>query len=1224
MDKAKRRLASALDGFRSNHSKMDISVDERVNSEHCCLKKVVRFGFPDESRCLAYDPVQRLLAIGTEHGTVRIIGEVGVDHILRHGTDHGVNHIQFVINDGSLITACSNDMIHLWNYRLKVPEIKLSIEMNKENVSTIHLPMNSKYLYVGTIKGNVYFVSLDTFQLSPYVIMWNKAIDLSCRIHPGPVRQIAACPTDPSKILIAFERGIVIQWNLATKEVDRFPLDPPIKSVSWHYDGKQVMTGNVDGSVSVFNTKKTSEPAHKSFPHGQTDCRPIPNIDWKHTGENEQVVVFSGGMPTDDGLPPPALTILKASRHATVMEMENPIISFITLQQVPYNSSPQQPHAIAVLLKHDLMIIDLQTPGYPIIESPHAMDLHESPVTCLQYYSDCPSDLIGALTLVGYKQRKKGFSERQWPINGGHGRECATGFQELVITGHKDGSLRFWQASGENLQILYRLKTGSHFERLEELESSEKVSHAIKYIEMCLESRLLLVAGISGQVTLFRFAKSETTNTIAVVHIPNLCVTSNSSIVDERPGLSSQSSKEMKRQKKVVSRDSTASPDTSDASGDERIVPFKVRGAPVKRPAGYQPELACLIPWPSHVSSDMVTSIALNSAYGVIAIGTTSGLALVDIAQCALIYAWSTAELYGSDPTPAIQLSNQLSDASSPLEEEEPNSELLDVHYQSRSKSPSIKSRGMSSIFRRNTSEMSSSARDKFSPDRPDVDGRSPSPNVAGKEVEDTNQARPSSRSQSVKGGIIRRLTKKRDNISPGCLSEPRNNLIRLNTDTRQKSLDKRPLLFKAQSVIEQHSNGSPRGEHPKESPSLSRSGNTSSPAVSTHSLEKLGLGESVTSVQFIHSCSKRNEAKTSPCIWIGTSTGAAIALNLILPQDRLVSTVVVAPSGTIVRMKGQILLHAFMDEKFCIVSPASESYKESSRESKDSGSPEKSVTNKIVTKPSLSPAYSSSLDCSDEVNQFLIVVAENEIKVIALPSFSQAFHYKTEEIPLVKAVPTHVRGHPVLMCLTAAGYIQVISLPSLRLLHSAQLLPRSVDVDDPICHQTAFSEHGLGIFMTSPSEMEKYTICTELAEQTADSMGELYVTCEMPEAPKSSSFLKGVSSIFGNSPRQADATDLECILSGDKDKSVIGGSAGMRSIARTIPGPAANMDRAHASGISAGQAAQMALQNLNERSDKLNAVVDSTENLKNSAMNMASRSTKLVEKFEKKKWYNF
>lgn len=46
------------------------------------------------------------------------------------------------------------------------------------------------------------------------------------------------------------------------------------------------------------------------------------------------------------------------------------------------------------------------------MECPHALDLHDSPVTCLAYYADCPSDLIGALTLVGCKQRKKGLSER--------------------------------------------------------------------------------------------------------------------------------------------------------------------------------------------------------------------------------------------------------------------------------------------------------------------------------------------------------------------------------------------------------------------------------------------------------------------------------------------------------------------------------------------------------------------------------------------------------------------------------------------------------------------------------------------------------------------------------------------------------------------------------------------------------------------------------------------
>ncbi|CAD6184900.1 unnamed protein product [Caenorhabditis auriculariae] len=175
------------------------------------------------------------------------------------------------------------------------------------------------------------------------------------------------------------------------------------------------------------------------------------------------------------------------------------------------------------------------------------------------------------------------------------------------------------------------------------------------------------------------------------------------------------------------------------------------------------------------------------------------------------------------------------------------------------------------------------------------------------------------------------------------------------------------------------------------------------------------------------------------------------------------------------------------------------------------------------------------------------------------------------------------------------------------------------------ICQKTDFSDHGLGVYMASPTEVEKFTICSELADQTADSLGELFVPCEMPEPPKNHSFLKGlqgVSSIFSGTPRQ-DSCDIDTILADSKEKNSIG-STGMRSVARTIPGPSMSMDRAHAGGVSAGQAAAMALQNLNERTEKLNATVDATENLKNNAMNLSSRTGKLVEKYEKKKWYNF
>jgi syntaxin-binding protein 5 len=40
------------------------------------------------------------------------------------------------------------------------------------------MPFQSKWLYVGTERGNVYVVSLESFTLSGYVINWNKAIEL--------------------------------------------------------------------------------------------------------------------------------------------------------------------------------------------------------------------------------------------------------------------------------------------------------------------------------------------------------------------------------------------------------------------------------------------------------------------------------------------------------------------------------------------------------------------------------------------------------------------------------------------------------------------------------------------------------------------------------------------------------------------------------------------------------------------------------------------------------------------------------------------------------------------------------------------------------------------------------------------------------------------------------------------------------------------------------------
>jgi len=230
------------------------------------------------------------------------------------------------------------------------------------------------------------------------------------------------------------------------------------------------------------------------------------------------------------------------------------------------------------------------------------------------------------------------------------------------------------------------------------------------------------------------------------------------------------------------------------------------------------------------------------------------------------------------------------------------------------------------------------------------------------------------------------------------------------------------------------------------------------------------------------------------------------------------------------------------------------------------------------------------------------------------------------------------VKGYPVLLCLNVQGNVQVLSIPSLRQLLVGPLvkLVGAMEVgdeeDSSLLLKLDFSENGLGMFMVSQSEVQKFTTDSEMASQMAECSGELFVPCDMPELPKAG-FLRGLvgTSLFsGGSSAQRDAVDLDVIFSEKPSTSAV---SSMKSVARQIPANSINnplchqntinnMDNVNSKSITAGQAAQMAMQNLGERGERLNAVVDATENLRNNAMNLQSRSSKLVEKYEKKKWY--
>ncbi|XP_039898398.1 syntaxin-binding protein 5 isoform X4 [Simochromis diagramma] len=643
-------------------------VQETLQSEHFQLCKTVRHGFPYQPSSMAFDPVQKILAIGTQTGALRLFGRAGVECYCQHESNAAVIQLQFLINEGALVSALADDSIHLWNLRQKIPAILHSLKFNRERITYCHLPFQSKWLYIGTERGNIHIVNVESFTLSGYVIMWNKAIELSTKTHPGPVVHISDNPMDEGKLLIGFESGIVVLWDLKCKKADyRYNYDEAIHSVAWHHEGKQFVCSHSDGTLTTWNVRTPAKPAQIITPHGKQPkdgkkpepCKPILKVEYKTTRAGDPFMVLSGGLSYDTVGRRACLTVMHGKSTA-VLEMDYPIVDFLTLCETPYPNDFQEPYAVVVLLEKDLVVIDLGQIGYPIFENPYPLTIHESPVTCCEYFADCPAELIPALYSVGCRQKRQGYSKKEWPISGGNWGQGTQSYPEIIITGHADGSIKFWDASALMLQVLYKLKTAKVFERArgkEEKPNTDIVDEdpfAIQTLSWCPESRMLCVAGVSAHVIVYRFSKQEiTTEVVQLLEVRMQCEFSEVDSPDpggeQTPTLPTPGASSSPQESELPTQPSTGS-NSSDGPRDN-IPCLQVRSSPLKQSPGNQVELVIQLVWVSGEPPQQITSLAINSSYGLVVFGNSNGLAVVDYLQKTLLFNMGTSELYSpSDP----------------------------------------------------------------------------------------------------------------------------------------------------------------------------------------------------------------------------------------------------------------------------------------------------------------------------------------------------------------------------------------------------------------------------------------------------------------------------------------------------------------------------------------------------------------------------------------------
>ncbi|XP_043667397.1 syntaxin-binding protein 5 isoform X11 [Vespula pensylvanica] len=1112
-------IKGVLDGFRSSvpqPAKSDQEIVENLRSEHFQVKKTFRHGFPHQPTAVAFDPVQRLLAIGTKSGSLRILGRPGVDVHVKHEGCTAVMQLQFLINEGALISATTDDTLHLWNFRQKIPQVVQSLKFQRDRITCIHLPLQSKWLYVGTERGNIHVLHIETFVLSGYVINWNKAIEVSRKTHPGAVVHLSDIPLDLSKILIGYESGQIVFWDLKTKSADyRCHSDEPLKSITWHHEGKQFMSSHSDGSLLTWTVRQL-KPTNVTHPHAKATkdgepepCKSIQKVEWKLSRSGEAYVIFSGGLAYDTTGRTPSITVIHG-KTTTVLEMEHNVVDFITLCDSPWTSDFQDPYAVVVLLQNDLVIIDLLTPGFPCFENPYPMDIHESPVTCCAYFADCPSDLVPAFYSVGSKSQKKtGFSEKEWPVSGGEWSSSSSSYNEIILTGHADGSIKFWDASAGTLQVLYKLKTAKLFEksRVRSVDSEEDPL-AIQLIYLCPESRKLAIAGSGKYVVLFKFKKAESMSEVVTLEI----------------SLSQNPLREIE-----TSPDHDAPATGNVPSGgeskhtSEHNHPLKVKTGLQKRAAGFQATLICLTIAPSGEQPENITALSLNSSYGLMAYGNETGLVIIDIVQKISLIVLHTTDLGGSgDPYQRVLRSPKRQDDSKRENED-------------KARSPSA------------------------------------------------------------------------DQLTTMCL----------------------PTLKQVQisfAVFPDSKLDSGRIDKFDGSFQRSRSSSMSS-------LENITT-ETISCLTFADSYTKKSDTSTLPTLWVGTSLGSiqTVVFNPPVPGERHAYPVVVSTcNGSTFKLKGCILSMSFLDCNGALIPYSFESWKD---ENVDGGKERNKNQGKCNSR--LSPSLNAQVTTGDgfEDRQFVVLTSEKQARVVALPSQDCVYRQQLAETHIViKAEVTTLKDNVCLVCYVSNGHVSTYSLPSLRPLIDVDFLPLTdlsfqttkhgivdpmlsiwghqlfVNGDtDQIAKTLCFSNRGHGLYLSSPTEIQKFSISSEFCGELTEMMGDLFIGHDMPEPPKES-FFRG---LFGGGSRSLDREEL------------FGESSGRasRTVAKHIPGPNAGTEnmRERVTGIT-GEIAQ-AHHMVVERGEKLSHLEERTARMMSEAENFSTSAHGLMLKYKDKKWY--
>ncbi|KAF2177934.1 hypothetical protein K469DRAFT_676653 [Zopfia rhizophila CBS 207.26] len=466
------------------------------------LDHITNFGINSHISQIAYDPVQSLIAVGTNEtkfgpGQIYVFGQKRVKVVLPLPRRASVKILQFCAE--KLLCLDSRNDLNVFSLESKK---LLNAYSPPVKITALHSDPTLDYVLLGTQTGDILAYDLDRENLAPFKIpnLWREQFP---RSRLTSIITLSFHPRDIGTLLIGYNAGAVI-YSLKQEKALKFfqyvlpkgapggdsdpssihmERTPALTQTVWHPTGTFILTGHEDSSIVVWDPKdgrvvlaRTLQETHVDKPGLGTFSpgaapgtfaikSPLFRIAWcANQDPDDTGILIAGGAPST--LTTKALTFFELGRtpvYATSSwqvltdHFENPkrqrilptppnteVVDFCLIpRSSPHFAGAHDPIAILALLASG-EIVTLSFPsGMPI--SP-TNQLHLSMTLVHPFLNRAALAPVERTRWLGMTEKRQhgplfltGGAEANYPLKRFENRN-------IVQTSHADGTVRLWDA----------------------------------------------------------------------------------------------------------------------------------------------------------------------------------------------------------------------------------------------------------------------------------------------------------------------------------------------------------------------------------------------------------------------------------------------------------------------------------------------------------------------------------------------------------------------------------------------------------------------------------------------------------------------------------------------------------------------------------------------------------------------------------------------------------